>query len=418
MNKEIGIPQRRDVLSRVVSIGLKKYVPDGPTVADSYPSIASSLLRKQENGVSVFTGGPLEHRKYSIDDAWLTPIEVKDEYGYGNFHVIWLNASPEHHEGAKVELVQANSVDLKLRSKNSPSAQSLHEHICSGDKTPRILVIPTFEGNLYYPNIATGQSIPSPVVLERRVEKLFHALDIPYAKEEFPIDLEWLAESEFHEERSIDSISFAKPRIVPTADGDVYVYPVIIQDDIWKRYEIYSLKPIEDIDSTGILQVRIDSGCEIGQKYLDLACECSDQLFHALQTIRESTDQSGIIIHIPTQDGRGYGMNTKMETEGIKRGVQMVYNDASLGPLKTVGAAQLVFGEQYDIRTYDGAGRILRILGAQRVQLMTDNRTKIAGLKKAGIDVMRQETETEGNEFNKDSLEEKLNSKHYYPKGS
>ena len=141
--------------------------------------------------------------------------------------------------------------------------------------------------------------------------------------------------------------------------------------------------------------VRVDSGCDIGQIYDDKGCDCREQLHTALDAVQQEGD--GIIIHVPSQDGRGYGAATKMETESLKRGILGMTNPGDLTKYDTVMAAVKILGKEvYDIRSYNGASRILKALGIRSVVLQTDNRKKVAGLASAGITVTRKKTGTEG----------------------
>lgn len=86
-----------------------------------------------------------------------------------------------------------------------------------------------------------------------------------------------------------------------------------------------------------------------------------------------------------------------METEGIKRGIQVATNFGETKPVDTVEAAIRLLGKDFDIRTYDGAGKLLASLGINSVILQTDNRLKLEGLTSAGIKVRRRATQTTGN---------------------
>jgi 3,4-dihydroxy 2-butanone 4-phosphate synthase / GTP cyclohydrolase II len=167
----------------------------------------------------------------------------------------------------------------------------------------------------------------------------------------------------------------------------------MLPDDPWKYYELYTPRPIQDISTKNLL-VRIDSGCDIGQIYNDNGCDCREQLHSTLRELQHVND--GVIIHIPGQDGRGFGAATKMETEGLKRGIRVITNQRDLRPMDTVAAAQQLLGRDFDIRTYEGAGKILNELGVDSIRLNTDNRLKVQGMSENGITVRRQATGTTG----------------------
>src|SRR5213594_2012323 len=59
--------------------------------------------------------------------------------------------------------------------------------------------------------------------------------------------------------------------------------------------------------------VRLDSGCTTGQVFGDLTCECREQLDLA-QAIIADSEEEGLVICIPRQDGRGMGLQSKLAT--------------------------------------------------------------------------------------------------------
>lgn len=129
-------------------------------------------------------------------------------------------------------------------------------------------------------------------------------------------------------------------------------------DDQWEIYQVLfrgeldteTLLPV--FDQSRPLVFRPDSGCATGQKFPDLTCDCKDQLFTALATIEQNGQ--GLVIHMPTQDGRGNGIDFKLGTMWLQ---------AALG-IDTVEAAQLLAeGREIDSRTYAGVVAILNFLG-------------------------------------------------------
>src|SRR6266700_8268846 len=93
---------------------------------------------------------------------------------------------------------------------------------------------------------------------------------------------------------------------IKTNQGSFWEY-LFHMNDSWHRYNVIvkaeldeNLQPVfKNLDN---LVLRIDSGCETGQLFGDLTCECRSQLFKAMQTIEEIGE--GMIINIPNQDGR------------------------------------------------------------------------------------------------------------------
>ena len=85
-----------------------------------------------------------------------------------------------------------------------------------------------------------------------------------------------------------------------------------------------------------------------------------------------------------------------METEGLKRGIKVATNHNNLQAVDTITAAQLILGAEFDIRTYEGAGKLLGMIGVESIILQTDNRLKTEGLAAGGINVTRRPTNTTG----------------------
>ncbi len=188
-------------------------------------------------------------------------------------------------------------------------------------------------------------------------------------------------------------------------------YGVTVEGDPWGYYELFTPTDLAHLQKTG-LPVRVDSGCDIGQIFNDRGCECRDQLHHALRIIVDHGN--GLIVHIPSQDGRGFGAATKMETEGLKNGIIVATNGQDPHEMDTDQAARELLGDHYDIRTYDGAGRILEALGVKSVSLETDNREKVEGISGSGIEVVRRSTETTGNNGSARHVRAKHRTGRYY----
>lgn len=129
-------------------------------------------------------------------------------------------------------------------------------------------------------------------------------------------------------------------------------------DDEWGQYEVLlkadldlgTLMPIFDTSKTII--VRPDSGCATGQRFTDRTCDCREQLHLTMKKIADVGQ--GIIIHMPTQDGRGKGLGFKLATLWLQDELEV----------NTVESASLLTHDGFiDVRTYGGAIAILKFLG-------------------------------------------------------
>lgn len=146
-------------------------------------------------------------------------------------------------------------------------------------------------------------------------------------------------------------------------------------DDIWMKYNAIVAGDI-DFDTlqprltTDHIIVRTDSGCETGQVFHDLTCDCREQLHLAMKTIAEQGE--GIIINIPAQDGRGMGLPFKLAT---------LFLQEQLGVNTVESAGMLAPGGIIDIRTYSGVVGVLKFFGIQpgtKIDLATNNPYKEA----------------------------------------
>jgi len=118
--------------------------------------------------------------------------------------------------------------------------------------------------------------------------------------------------------------------------------------------------------------VRIHSACLTGDVFGSRRCDCGDQLRLALARLQEVG--GGIILYL-AQEGRGVGLANKMRTYKLQ--------DAGLDTVD----ANTTLGFDDDEREYGVAVRMLQMLGATRVILMTNNPAKLDGLAKSGIEI-------------------------------
>ncbi len=121
---------------------------------------------------------------------------------------------------------------------------------------------------------------------------------------------------------------------------------------------------------------RVQSECFTGEILGSLRCDCSAQLRLALQRIAQ--EGSGVLIYL-RQEGRGIGLLDKLRA----------YNLQDQGH-DTVDA-NLLLGRDSDERTYDLAALMLRDLRIRSVRLLTNNPSKIDGLRALGITVSTRE---------------------------
>lgn len=121
--------------------------------------------------------------------------------------------------------------------------------------------------------------------------------------------------------------------------------------------------------------VRLHSECMTGDVFGSERCDCGEQLDAALRKLGRATN--GVLLYL-AQEGRGIGIANKVAA----------YHLQDHG-LDTVEANQ-VLGFPADLRTYQCAACMLRVLGLRSIRLMTNNPAKIAALKSHGVRVTKR----------------------------
>ncbi len=117
---------------------------------------------------------------------------------------------------------------------------------------------------------------------------------------------------------------------------------------------------------------RLHSECFTGDLLGSLRCDCGDQLQGAIKEI--ANVGSGILLYL-AQEGRGIGLVNKLRAYELQdRGFDTMDANEQLG-------------FDADERVYLPAARILRLLGFQKVRLMTNNPVKVSALEACGIAV-------------------------------
>jgi GTP cyclohydrolase II/3,4-dihydroxy 2-butanone 4-phosphate synthase/GTP cyclohydrolase II len=140
--------------------------------------------------------------------------------------------------------------------------------------------------------------------------------------------------------------------------------------------------------------VRIHSECLTSELFGSLRCDCRAQLDRALDFIAQQG--CGVLLYL-RQEGRGIGLGNKIKAYALQQehGLDTVDANAKLG-----------FPD--DLRRYDIAGEMLRGLGVESVDLITNNPLKIAGLVDEGVPVRRRiPSRTLTNPLNVDYLKTK-----------
>lgn len=118
--------------------------------------------------------------------------------------------------------------------------------------------------------------------------------------------------------------------------------------------------------------LRVHSECLTGDVFGSLKCDCGNQLKEALKRI--SNEKKGALIYM-RQEGRGIGLLNKIKAYSLQeQGMDTVEANIALG-----------FPE--DMRSYNSTAQIIKMLGLNKIKLMTNNPDKIQGLESCGIEI-------------------------------
>ena len=177
---------------------------------------------------------------------------------------------------------------------------------------------------------------------------------------------------------------------LPTARGLFRV--VVFRDKRDGREHVAMVKG--DVNGLEGVPVRLHSECLTSEIFGSLRCDCRAQLDRALDFIEQQG--KGVLLYL-RQEGRGIGLGNKIRAYALQQ-------EEGLDTVE----ANLKLGFADDLRRYDVAAEMLRSLGVESVDLITNNPLKIAGLVDEGIPVRRRiPSRTLTNPLNVDYLKTK-----------
>jgi GTP cyclohydrolase II len=122
--------------------------------------------------------------------------------------------------------------------------------------------------------------------------------------------------------------------------------------------------------------VRIHSECFTGDLLGSMRCDCGEQLRGAIR--RMTADGAGILLYL-AQEGRGIGLVNKLRAYGLQ--------DRGLDTMD----ANRVLGWDADERNFLVGATMLRLMGINRVRLLTNNPEKMDAMIACGIEVVGRE---------------------------
>jgi 3,4-dihydroxy 2-butanone 4-phosphate synthase/GTP cyclohydrolase II len=118
--------------------------------------------------------------------------------------------------------------------------------------------------------------------------------------------------------------------------------------------------------------VRIHSACLTGDALHSLRCDCGEQLEAAMALV--AREGEGVIVYMQ-QEGRGIGLLNKMKAYHLQdEGMDTVEANQKLGLAP-------------DLRDYGVGAQILKDLDLKRIRLLTNNLTKVVGLRGFGLEI-------------------------------
>ena len=142
----------------------------------------------------------------------------------------------------------------------------------------------------------------------------------------------------------------------------------------------------------GRMLVRVHSECFTGDVLHSMRCDCGEQLDLAMERIANLG--KGIIVY-SRQEGRGIGLVNKLKAYNLQ--------DDGLDTVE----ANVALGFSAELRNYENAAKILKNLGVTKIELMTNNPSKVEDLENAGFDVEPLGHSSVPNEENRDYLKTK-----------
>ena len=123
----------------------------------------------------------------------------------------------------------------------------------------------------------------------------------------------------------------------------------------------------------GPVLVRIHSECLTGDVFSSMRCDCGDQIDLSLKQLAE--EGNGIFLYM-RHEGRGIGLHNKIKAYSLQ--------DQGLDTVE----ANETLGFEPDLRHYGVGAQILEDLGVRKLNLLTNNPKKVAGLSGFDLEIV------------------------------
>jgi GTP cyclohydrolase II len=189
---------------------------------------------------------------------------------------------------------------------------------------------------------------------------------------------------------------------IPTAHGPLRVF-------VYRDSEAGAHDTVEehvaivagDVSGATNVLTRVHSECWTSEVLGSLKCDCREQLDASIARI--AAEGTGVVVYL-RQEGRGIGLGNKVRAYALQ-------NDGA----DTV-EANLALGFEADDRRYEPAAAILKDLGVRSIRLLTNNPTKVAGLRSSGVVITERISHWVGeNQYNSDYLAVKRRKMGHHP---
>ena len=189
---------------------------------------------------------------------------------------------------------------------------------------------------------------------------------------------------------------------IPTAHGPLRVF--VYRDQSAPEHapaEEHVAIVAGELEGAANVLCRVHSECWTSEVLGSLKCDCREQLDAAIARI--AAEGTGVVVYL-RQEGRGIGLGNKVRAYALQN-----------GGADTV-EANLALGFEADERRYDLAAAILKDLGVRSIRLLTNNPTKIAGLRASGVVITERISHWVGeNQYNSDYLAVKRRKMGHHP---